>query len=148
MLNDFKKHSILGVLDKYWQEGEAKTGGGREIPEFGRSLTVNEISKRTNINLQKVEALCNSLVTTHYLKMIHYDKDGKAHRYVITFLGQAAYSDWYYPKEIAKGFASFLTTFVAVASLLWNVFSSQILKDHNLRLQQLEKKVLEYTVKK
>lgn len=138
MIDNYRKHKILKALDIHWKNGEDKSRGGLKVTNYGKSYTVNQLTKETGIDLQKVEDLCNSLSTVSHLEMIHNDAFGKAHMYVITPLGQAAFSDWEYPKKMAKVFVASVTTFVAIASFLWNIYSSQTLKDHSLRLQKLE----------
>src|SRR5690554_5464901 len=95
-MTDLKKHRILKLLS---DEYNNKSYSGNDYTEEGKSLSVEDIHRKTTINLDELNLILKALQYNDYVKFTHLH-DGKGLTYYyITDKGRDALLDkrfvWY-----------------------------------------------------
>lgn len=140
-----QKHKILKYLESKWVEGETQTKGGLQVTDFGRSLTIIELSALTGFKVKTIEKRSISLETIDHIKKTQHDTNGKSHNYVITHNGLSAYYDNYHIKQFWTNFLPWIAIVVSGISILISTVDylghEKKIENHELRVNELEEKL-------
>ena len=120
-----KKHKILKALYDCFEEKEKEKFGESGPTELGQTLTVVELTNKTKLNADEIQAVAYTLTNAGHIELYQKDDVNKSHRYLITDSGRQAYIDkfyenqiWYRSKEFWFKFSPIL---IAAGTLIWTV---------------------------
>lgn len=97
-MGDLNKHKILNLL---LQEYNDKSYSGTDYTEEGKSISTEDLHRKTNISLDELNTILSALHYNDYIKSTKlHDGKGLVY-YYITDKGKDAFLDkrfvWYYP---------------------------------------------------
>ena len=144
-----QKHNILKVLYDFFEEQEKKKHGSGGPTTLGQTLTVVELTNRTRLIADEIQALCYTLMNAGHIQLYQKDENNKSHRYLITDSGRQAYIDKFYLNQVWYRNREFwlktLPIMISAGTLIWTVTSNNTLKkkvaEHDLKILRLTSSV-------
>lgn len=127
-----QKHNILKALYLYFEEKEKKKHGGSGPTTLGQTLTVVELTNRTRLIADEIQAICYTLTNAGHIQLYQKDEINKSHRYLITDSGKQAYVDNFYINKLWFRNIDFwfklLPIIITAGTLFWTVTSNNRLR--------------------
>ena len=142
-MSNKKKHKILSVLFNFY---ENKSLEAMNYTDLGKSMSLEQLHKETQINLSDLKAFCKSLENSNLINHIFYTNEPSVLRYYINDLGTVSLKEKYFLNLLwYKDYRIVIPALVSSVISIIGILISMLLSTDNTqteeRLLKMEQKI-------